>query len=53
MHNYCYDQKKPINHHYANNINMLLEAGHEVYLVYPVPRSDTDVKKITQFGMSY
>lgn len=30
---------------YANNINKLLEAGHEVYVVYSVPPPGLDVKK--------
>ncbi len=31
---------------YANNISNLLEAGHEVYVVYSVPITSVDVKKV-------
>lgn len=30
---------------YSENINKLLSLGHEVYVVYPMPRPETDVKK--------
>lgn len=30
---------------YSENINKLLSLGHEVYVVYPMPRPGTDVKK--------
>ncbi|ROR94886.1 peptidoglycan/LPS O-acetylase OafA/YrhL [Sinobacterium caligoides] len=31
---------------YADNINALLDNGHEVYVVYPVPSPGVDVKKL-------
>lgn len=31
---------------YANNVKKLLSMGHDVYVVYPVPRPGMDVKKV-------
>ncbi|MBC7002130.1 acyltransferase [Photobacterium sp. BZF1] len=31
---------------YANNINKLLELGHEVFVIYATPRPDIDVKNL-------